>query len=438
MILLCPYPGKSQPRTRLQPLTVGDRVPDITFKHILNAHYTSASLSSLTNKLVLVDFWATWCSACIREFPKLDSLQTHFKDRLQVLLVSSSTSDDVKGIQLFFKKHYNPAGKKYALTAVVNDVQLGKLFPHISLPHIAWIYKGKVIAITDGEEITTANIEAVLDGEPVKLELKEDVMDFDAGKPLLTADNGGDESALLRRSLFTRYLKGMGSRVGLSMDADSTLKRLYIINQPILKLYAIATPGIAANRLLLETKYTGQLIHAGDDNQWKRDNFYSYELTVPATTSRNAINAMMRQDLDRQFNLYSRIERRKINCYALVRTGNTDTALKARSSKTSNGIAINKAGVKSFYNQPMSALIEALNYQVPGEPLHPIVLDETNYSAPINLDLPVRDKQDIESIKIALHPYGLDIIPVSREVPMLIISAAKPPSETTTIYSPSN
>ena len=172
MILLCPYPGKSQPGTRLQPLTVGDRVPGITFKHILNTHYTSASLSSFTNKLVLVDFWATWCSACIREFPKLDSLQTHFKDRLQVLLVSSSTSDDVKGIQLFFKKHYNPAGKKYALTAVVNDVQMATLFPHISLPHIVWIYKSKVIAITDGEEITAANIEAVLDGEPVKLELK--------------------------------------------------------------------------------------------------------------------------------------------------------------------------------------------------------------------------------------------------------------------------
>jgi len=150
------------------------------------------------------------------------------------------------------------------------------------------------------------------------------------------------------------------------------------------------------------------------------------------------MDALMRRDLDRQFNLCSRVEKRKINCYALVRTGSSDTAFKARGNKTSNGIVSTGTGIHSLYNQPMSVLINALNNQVPGEPLHPVVLDETGYSALIDMDITVTDIQDIPSMKIALKPYGLDIIPVIREVSMLIISAARPLTESSSINSPSN
>ena len=183
---------------------------------------------------------------------------------------------------------------------------------------------------------------------------------------------------------------------------------------------------------------TQNLVHPTEDDQWKKLNFYSYELTVPATTSRNTMDALMRRDLDRQFNLCSRVEKRKINCYALVRTGSSDTAFKARGNKTSNGIVSTGTGIHSLYNQPMSVLINALNNQVPGEPLHPVVLDETGYSALIDMDITVTDIQDIPSMKIALKPYGLDIIPVIREVSMLIISAARPLTESSSINSPSN
>jgi thiol-disulfide isomerase/thioredoxin len=33
-------------------------------------------------KLMILDFWATWCGACISKFPKLDSLQKKYADKL--------------------------------------------------------------------------------------------------------------------------------------------------------------------------------------------------------------------------------------------------------------------------------------------------------------------------------------------------------------------
>ncbi|MEE9209560.1 MAG: TlpA disulfide reductase family protein [Kiloniellales bacterium] len=46
-------------------------------------------LADFQGRVVLVNFWATWCPPCIREMPSLDRLQAALKDRdLSVLAVS--------------------------------------------------------------------------------------------------------------------------------------------------------------------------------------------------------------------------------------------------------------------------------------------------------------------------------------------------------------
>lgn len=420
----------------IKTLTIGDRVPDITLTNVYNYPASTIHLSDLKGKLVILDFWATWCTACIREFPKLDSLQTRFKDSVQILLVNSAGSNTLNDISQFFEKHFNPGDEKYTFTFAANDTTLTKLFPHVSIPHMVWLYDGKVTAITDGEEITETHLGKVLHNEPVRFDMKEDVMDFDPSKPLLSKGNGGDASELIRRSVFTKYLKGVGSRTGLSINNDSTLKRFYVINQPVLKLYAIALPGLVANRVIIENANTQALIHSGDDKAWEKANFYSYEVTLPATASLADIHNAMLHDLNLQFNLNSHIENRSIQCYALVQTGSAGT------SKIKDGNAENVTGSKeaiwSFHNKPISALCDALNDQVPGEPLRPVVLDETNITGSVSIQLHVKDIHDLPSVKTSLHPYGLDIIKVTRTIPMLILSGTGTPPEANTIYSPSN
>jgi peroxiredoxin len=51
------------------------------------------TLSDLRGKIVLVNFWATWCPPCMQEMPDLDIIYTHFQS--QGLVILSITNDDV-------------------------------------------------------------------------------------------------------------------------------------------------------------------------------------------------------------------------------------------------------------------------------------------------------------------------------------------------------
>jgi len=55
------------------------------------------NLKNLSGKIVLVNFWATWCPPCRKEMPDLDTLYQRFKERgLVVLAISDEDAGTVK------------------------------------------------------------------------------------------------------------------------------------------------------------------------------------------------------------------------------------------------------------------------------------------------------------------------------------------------------
>ena len=63
----------------------------------------SADLSKLRGKVVLVNFWATWCVPCIEELPSLMELQRQMPD---VKVVAISRDEDPDAYKRFLAKYH--------------------------------------------------------------------------------------------------------------------------------------------------------------------------------------------------------------------------------------------------------------------------------------------------------------------------------------------
>lgn len=59
------------------------------------------SLASLKGKVVLINFWATWCKPCRAEMPSMEALYKDFKDKKFEILAISSDIDGERPVRPF-------------------------------------------------------------------------------------------------------------------------------------------------------------------------------------------------------------------------------------------------------------------------------------------------------------------------------------------------
>ena len=82
-----------------RPGLVGNAAPDFTVQDADR----KVVLHDLRGKVVVLNFWATWCPPCVEEMPSLVKLQSDLKDRVVVLAVS--VDDDERSYHTFLKKN---------------------------------------------------------------------------------------------------------------------------------------------------------------------------------------------------------------------------------------------------------------------------------------------------------------------------------------------
>jgi len=91
------------------------------------------NLADLKGKVVLIDFWATWCVPCVQEMPSLKKLQEKYKEKgLEILAVS--IDEDSRKVSPFVAEN--------ALNFLVaHSPELGKQFKATSIPLSLFIDK---------------------------------------------------------------------------------------------------------------------------------------------------------------------------------------------------------------------------------------------------------------------------------------------------------
>ncbi|HEY2009357.1 MAG TPA: TlpA disulfide reductase family protein [Rhizomicrobium sp.] len=122
------------------PLAPGTIAPQFT-----RTGFDGKQVSLPRGKLVLLDFWASWCAPCIVELPHLMDLQKRHAGKLQIIGVAMD--DDAKAPRQTVAQYH------VSYPVVMGDVAIGKLYGGVlGLPEVFLIAPdGKVIKSWRGD-----------------------------------------------------------------------------------------------------------------------------------------------------------------------------------------------------------------------------------------------------------------------------------------------
>jgi thiol-disulfide isomerase/thioredoxin len=119
-LLLCFFPFLIAAQQANQPSIRFVRNPDPAPEFTLaGLDGKPVTLAGSKGKVILVNFWATWCGPCRAEIPDLVELQKKYKDRLQILgLVVDD--EDLEAIKKFSSRY----GINYPVALATNDIRI--------------------------------------------------------------------------------------------------------------------------------------------------------------------------------------------------------------------------------------------------------------------------------------------------------------------------
>ena len=154
-----------------------NKAPDFTLTAMNDSIYT---LSKLEGKVVLINFWATWCGPCRMEIPEFNEMHKSYHERgLEILGIS--VSDNKKQLKNFAKsfavnypllyggaREMNKIMKDYGgVYAVPSSFLVGKN------GNIVWSYPGAILKNYDPQTFATLLYE--IEKELKKGEIKNPV-----------------------------------------------------------------------------------------------------------------------------------------------------------------------------------------------------------------------------------------------------------------------
>jgi thiol-disulfide isomerase/thioredoxin len=408
----------------LKGLKIGDTLPPVMVTYLDGKETRQAEISSFyKSKFLVLDFWATWCAACLRAMPEADSIINEFNGKIKFLPV---TYEDRKTVREFASK--NKILSKHKFQLVVEDsLMMGGYFKFSVLPHQVWIdTNGIVRAITYPDQLSYRNLLSFISNDQILAEEKIDNVEFNPSKPFK------DTGSFLYRSLLTHHKPGIGSYIGAPgrpYDDRFRINRFYAINHSLLDLYYAALSHLDGflNFIRIELNVRDSVtLYPYFNNSGKpsrsliKQHCFCYELIFPEKVTKKLFYAYMLDDLNRFSKFHGSIEKRQRRCWILVnkdKTKNPPMTTGEPKQRWALGF------MSRMENQPLNLLTVYLNWN-----MELPVVDETGFEGQTCMDLDITADAtkegiylNVEKVKKSLNKYGFDIVEAERSVDVLVI-----------------
>jgi peroxiredoxin len=126
-----PFSGEKNNHTAVETSTsglkLGNRAPDLKLQTLDGK---TMKLSNLQGKVVLLNFWATWCPPCRAEMPEMVRFYNdHSSEKIEILAVNLTDSDSVKDVKKFAEQY------KLSFPILLDpDGKIGNTYKTVTIP----------------------------------------------------------------------------------------------------------------------------------------------------------------------------------------------------------------------------------------------------------------------------------------------------------------
>jgi len=370
----------------------GQKVPDIHFGTLLNAPVRKTSLSELRGKIVILEFWATWCGPCLEAMPHLQEMQKTYGDKLQVITV---TDERPGRIGKFL------SSRPSTLWSAIDSARsVANLFPHQMIPHTVLISaEGNLVAQTVPGAITDQTIDSLLNGKDVHLPEKTDnlMSPPEAIKAYFSAAD-----TVKSRFIMQGEIKGSpGMSTTHLNDSIFNGRRITCFNLSLATLYRIAYGNFAYKRTIDKT------------GQVREEPVYSLDLIVKNPAG---LLPRLKQELTGRFDLQSRIEPQLTEV----------NVLKISDGKKFDLIPRNKTGKRTYTSSHGEIDQDAITMEDLASFLEDfgtgklLVVNETGNNEKMDIKFSY-EPENPQSLIDVLHEMGLVLSKQRRKVDMLVL-----------------
>jgi len=370
---------------------LGKPVPNYTFSNILNSKETEISLKDLKGKIVILEFWATWCGPCIPAMKKLDSLQKNYKDDIEIITISSENKNRLEK----FVKSSNTS-----LRIVSYDTTHIENFKYKVIPHSIIIDKNGIVrAITSPENINKDVIENLISNNEIDLDLKDDFY-IDPNLKVKTLKTIANSDYRIELKNFDQEKRG-GSRI--LKDPEGNINGIEMWNSTIPRLYQTLFDIASPNRMIYKDSLSK------NDFPYKKE--HQYNLTIEVSNEyQDKWKEIGIKFLNENFEINAKMGIDTLKCYVLKDVNNTIEESNSNSSEFMFRGTILKT--KKIKTSQLAEYLENFT-SVP-------VLDKTNLKGDYDIELEWQ-AEDPKTLHTELKKYGLKFERSDEKLPVEIM-----------------